>query len=84
MYYGREPERPPRWWEEVWVLTRVVFGLLFWPIVALIGVVVGLLLLLSLFEESPLLALAMLIVVGVGGWFVLRWLDRRRSPTDLH
>jgi len=64
MYYRQPPEKPPPWWLEAWALTRAVFGVLFWPMVALVGglaVLIGTFYLFTVHWAFGLLALAAII-----------------------
>ncbi len=74
------PEKPPPWWLETWVLTRAIFGILFWPLLFLVGAVVAIAGLVVAFGAGPwwgLLALGLLSLVVLG----LVWWDRHRPPT---
>lgn len=73
------PDKPAPWWREALVLTRVVFGVLFWPLVAIvggIGAIVGLLLAFSIHWAWGLLALAL----TAGAIAAFAWWDRQRVP----
>lgn len=84
MYYGSpEPEKPPHWWEETWVISRAVFGVLFWPVTVLFGGVAGIFFVFYLFSIHPLFGLAALGAIGFGVWMFARWDERRRPPPGL-
>ena len=71
--------KQPPWWQEAFVLTRAVFGLLFWPLVAIIGVLVAIVGLFAAFSAGVgwgLLVLA-LIAAAIAGF---AWWDRRQPP----
>jgi hypothetical protein len=71
--------KPAPWWQEAFVLTRAVFGILFWPLVAIIGVMVAIGGLFVAFGAGlgwGLLALA-LIAAAIAAF---AWWDRRRPP----
>ena len=69
--------RRPSLWTEFWVLTRAVYGVLFWPVLALLALILGLLGVFYLFATYwafGLLALGA-IAAAVGAF---AWWDRRR------
>ncbi|MBI1885104.1 MAG: hypothetical protein HYS09_02115 [Chloroflexi bacterium] len=76
----REPEKPAPWWLETFVITRTVFGVLFWPLAALFGVVVAIVGLVFAFEAHwgfGVMALALIAAaVGAFAW----WENRRFRP----
>lgn len=75
--YDHDKSAP--WWQEAFVLTRAVFGILFWPLVAIVGVIVAIGGLFAAFSAGVgwgLLALA-LIAAAIGAF---AWWDRRRPP----
>jgi hypothetical protein len=66
MYQQQGRSEEPGGCLEVWVLTRAMFGILFWPLVALIGFVLAVMLVLYLFTVHPALALSVAaIALGV-------------------
>jgi lysylphosphatidylglycerol synthetase-like protein (DUF2156 family) len=76
---GPPNEKPPPWWQETWVLTRAIFGILLWPLLALVAVVVAIAGLVVAFGAGwpwGLLALA-IIALAVAAF---AWWDRRRTP----
>ena len=67
------------WWQEAFVLTRAVFGILFWPIAAIVGVIVAIGGLFAAFDTGVgwgLLALALIGAVIAA----FAWWDRRQPP----
>ena len=72
----------PSLWTEFWILTRAVYGIILWPVLALIALILGLLGLFYLFATSwvfGLLALAGLaLAVGAFAWW-----DSHRPPPNL-
>jgi hypothetical protein len=65
------------------VIMRVVFGLLFWPMLGLFGVVFGIALAVYLFTIHPLLGL-LPVLAGVGiVALIARWDQRRSTPAGL-
>lgn len=67
------------WWQEAFVLTRAVFGILFWPIIAIVGVIVAIGGLFVAFDTGVgwgLLALALIAAVIAA----FAWWDRRQPP----
>jgi hypothetical protein len=76
MYDG---DKGSPWWLETFVLTRAVFGILFWPIAALVGVIVAIGGLFVAFDTGlgwGLLALALIGAVIAA----FAWWDRRQPP----
>jgi len=83
VYQQHEPRQEPGGCLEVWVLTRAVFGILFWPFVALIGVVMAVVLVLFLFTVHPVLALIPVAAIALGVYLFARWEQRHfRPPGD--
>lgn len=74
-----DPNKPPPWWQETFVLTRAIFGILFWPLLAIIGVMVAIGGLFVAFDTGVgwgLLALALIAAVIAA----FAWWDRRQPP----
>ncbi len=65
------------------VITRVVFGLLFWPVTALLLVMIDLGAILYLFAVHPALALIPLSLTAVGLWLFGRWEQHHIRPPGL-
>jgi hypothetical protein len=73
------PGKRDPWWLETFVLTRAVFGILFWPIAAIVGVIVAIGALFVAFDSGLLWGLLVLGAIGAAiGAFA--WWDRRRPP----
>ncbi len=71
--------KPAPWWQEAFVLTRAVFGILFWPLTAIVGLMVAVAGLFVAFNAGVgwgLLALA-LIAAAIAAF---AWWDRRQPP----
>ena len=67
------------------VITRVVFGLLFWPVAALMLVIVDLGAIFYFFTVHPALALIPISLTAVALWLFARWEQRRFGPpSDEH
>ncbi len=74
-----DPGKPTPWWQEAFVLTRAVFGILFWPMTAIVGVIVAIGGLFVAFGAGlgwGLLALALIAAVIAA----FAWWDRRQPP----
>ena len=78
-----EPPRQPSGCLEVWVLTRAIFGMLFWPLAALVGSVAGVVLIFYAFTVHPLLALAPIGGVALAVLAFARWEQRRFRPPGI-
>jgi hypothetical protein len=72
--------KPPSLWTEFWTLTRIVYGILFWPLVALLGVILAVFATFILYTIHPAFALlavlAVAVVIGALAW----WESRRIRP----
>ena len=78
----QKPEKPPPLWLEVFTLTRAVFAVLMWPLLALFGVIiiiVGLFIALAVHWGLGLLGLA-LIVAAIFAF--ARWEKSRYPPLE--
>ncbi len=75
--YGRNKGTP--WWQEAFVLTRAVFGILFWPLVAIIGVMVAIGGLVAAFASGVGWGLLALAIIGAI-IAAFAWWDRRQPP----
>jgi hypothetical protein len=60
------------------VLTRAAFGILFWPLLAVIGFVLAVVLVFYLFTVHP--ALALIPVAAIALYLFARWEQRRFRP----
>jgi hypothetical protein len=68
---------------EVWVLTRAAFGVLFWPLAALVGFVLAVVLVLFLFTVHPALALIPVAAIALALYLFARWEQRRFRPPGI-
>lgn len=80
MYHEPQQGKGPSGCLELWVLTRAAFGVLFWPLVALVAALLGVVLVIYLFTVSPPLALIPIAVIIVGVFAFARWEQRRFRP----
>ncbi len=76
MYDGN---KPAPWWQEAFVLTRAVFGILFWPLAAIFGVMVAISGLLVAFNTGVLWGLLALALIAAA-IAAFAWWDRRQPP----
>jgi hypothetical protein len=75
----QQPSKSPSLWTEFWTLTRIVYGILFWPLLALLGVILAVFGTFVLYTIHAALALlAILAVAAVIG--ALAWWESRRVP----
>jgi hypothetical protein len=75
-YYGNSQppkEKEPGGCRDVLVLTRVVFGVLFWPLAVMIGVIIGLVLVIYLWSIFWLLGVLALVLIGAGVGLYAHW-----------
>jgi cobalamin synthase len=85
-YYEQRPpgaEKGPGCLDAL-VITRVVFGMLFWPLAALILVFVDLGVIFYFFTLHPALALIPLAWTAAGIWLFARWEQRRIRGINPH
>jgi len=83
-YYERMPppeEQRPGCLEAL-LITRIVFGVLFWPMVLLFGVLLDASLIFLLYVTNAPLALIPIAVTGAAIWLFSRWEQRRHRPPD--
>jgi hypothetical protein len=84
VYYEEQPpdrERPPGCLD-VLVITRAVFAILFWPIVALFAVLADVSVTFYLFATRPVLALVPVTITAIVLWLFARWDRRHFRPPD--
>jgi hypothetical protein len=84
-YYDQKPpdeEKPPGCLDAL-LITRAVFGILFWPVAAIFVVLVDLGVIFYLFTIHPAWALIPLALSGIGIWLFARWEQQRFRPPDL-
>ncbi len=67
------------WWQEVFVLSRAVFGILFWPLAAIFGVMVAISGLFAAFSAGPLWGLLWLAIIAAA-IAAFAWWDMRQPP----
>ena len=80
MYDSPKSQQEPGGCLEVWVLTRAMFGVLFWPVVALVGLIIAVVLAFYLFTVQPALALIPVAAIVVAVYIFARWEQRRFRP----
>jgi hypothetical protein len=81
VYYDQRPsdeEKPPGCLD-VLIITRAVFGVLLWPIVAMFAVIADLGITFYLYATRPLLALIPIAITAAAIWGFMVW-ERRRYP----
>lgn len=83
MYYKMPPEKPPPWWAEVFVLTRAVFGILFWPLAVIVAAIAALVMTFFLFSVhwtlGVLMIIAIIAAIGAFAW----WDSHRMRPPQM-
>jgi hypothetical protein len=80
MYQQQAPNEEPGGCLEVLVLTRAMFGILFWPVVALVGFVLAVVLVLYLFTVHPALVLIPVAAIALALYLFARWEQRHFRP----
>ena len=75
--YDRGKHAP--WWHEAFALSRAVFGVLFWPLAAIFGLMIAIGALIVAFSASAVWGLLVLAVIGAA-IAAFRWWDRRQPP----
>lgn len=83
VYHQQEPQQEPHGCLEVWVLTRAAFGVLLWPLLALIGFVLAVVLVLYLFTAHPALALIPVAAIALVLYLFARWEQRHFRPPGI-
>jgi hypothetical protein len=85
-YYEQQPapdeEKPPGCLDAL-LITRAVFGVLFWPMLAIFAVLLDIAVTFYLFTVHPALALIPIALTGVVLWLFARWEQQRFRPPDL-
>lgn len=85
-YYdsGQKPkdEKPPGCLDAM-LITRAVFGVLFWPMLAIFVVLADLGLIFYAFTVHPAWALIPIALTALGIWLFARWEQRHFRPPDL-
>lgn len=75
-YYGQsEPpeEKEPGGCRDVFLLTRVVFGVLLAPLAVMLGIILGLILVIYLWSIFWLLGILAIVLVAAGVGFYAHW-----------
>ncbi len=84
-YYDESPqgeEKPPGCLDAL-LITRAVFGILIWPVLAIFAVLVDVGVTFFLFTIFPALALIPIALSGVALWVFAKWEQRRFRPPGL-
>ena len=84
-YYGSnqpEPEEKPPGCIDVLVVTRAVFSVLLWPLLALFIFVLDVAVIFWTFAVHPALALVPIALTAIGIWLFARWEQRRARPPE--
>jgi hypothetical protein len=75
--YDRRKHAP--WWQEAFVLSKAVFGVLFWPLAAIFGLMIAIGGLIVAFSASVVWGLLVLAAIGAAV-AAFAWWDRRQPP----
>lgn len=86
VYYDQQTpppkDRPSGCFDAV-LITRALFGLLFWPLIGIAAVITALVVTIVLFLVYPALALIPVAVSGIALWMYARWEQRHYRPPGL-
>ncbi|HYM14934.1 MAG TPA: hypothetical protein VEZ14_05205 [Dehalococcoidia bacterium] len=85
-YYDRQPqsdEGPRPGCLDALVITRMVFGMLFWPVVGIVLVVIDASVTFVLYATNAPLALIPIAMTVVAVWLFARWEQRRFRPPGM-
>ncbi len=87
VYYDRKPtpdDREPRpGCLDALVITRMVFGMLLWPLVGIFAVLIDGTMIFLLYVTNPPLALIPIAISALGIWLIARWDQRQHRPPGL-
>ena len=83
MYHEPPPEKPPSGCLETLIVTRAVFGVLLWPMVALASLLLVVVVFFMLFAVHPALALLPVAAAALAVMLFVRWERRRFRPPGL-
>jgi hypothetical protein len=80
-------QRPPQQDEhfgclDALLITRIVFGVLLWPMLFIAGAVIAGVIVLLMFTIHPALVLIPAAVIALGVWLFARWERSRPWPPD--
>jgi len=75
-----QPPKPPSLWSEFWTLTRIVYGILFWPLLALFAVLLAVFGVFILYTIHPAFALLAIVAVAAVIAAFAWWEGRRIRP----
>jgi hypothetical protein len=78
-YYSQRPERPPRWYHELFAIVAAVLGILLWPLIILGGFAVWLIVTVVAFTAHWALGVLLLLVLA-GAIAVFAYWDSHRPP----
>jgi hypothetical protein len=85
-YYDSGPQpqedKPPGCLDAL-VITRAVFAVLFWPMLAIVLVLLDVFVIFYAFTVHPAWALVPLVVTAIAIWLFARWEQRRFRPPDV-
>ena len=82
-YEQTPPDNEPGGCLDVLVITRAVFGILLWPVIAMFVVILDLIVTFWLFTTSPALALIPIAITVAAVAAFARWDQHRFRPPDL-
>jgi hypothetical protein len=75
-----QPPKPPSLWSEFWTLTRIVYGILLWPLLALFAVLLAVFGVFVLYTIHPAFTLLAIAAVAAAIAALAWWESRRVRP----
>jgi hypothetical protein len=82
-YQNKDPAEKPPGCLDVLAITRAIFAILLWPMIAVVVVLVDVAATVVLYTKHPALALVTIVPTVIAIWLFARWEQRRFRPPDL-
>ena len=79
-YEQKEPEEKPPGCLDALIITRAVFGVLMWPVLAIFAVMADVIAIFYLLTIQPALALIPVALTGLALWLFAKWEQGRFRP----
>jgi len=75
-----QPPKPPSLWSEFWTLSRIVYGILFWPLLALFAALLTVFGVFILYTIHPAFALLAILAIAAVITALAWWESHRVRP----